>query len=64
MFIPKKFEVDLPNDIYKLLVKYYNNAYKITFVLVTDLVKSRAFKNETSDQLIIVISNVNQFGCI
>ena len=56
MFTPKKSEVKLPDDIYKLLVDYYNNAYEMKFVTVA------AFKKESSDQPIVVLPDIDQFG--
>lgn len=62
MLNPKKSEVKLPDDIYRLLVDYYNNAYKnseLTFVTVGDLI---TFKG--SNRPIVVLPDVDQFGRI
>jgi len=46
MLISNNFKITLPNNIYRLLVNYYNNTYdELEFILVTDLVNSGAFKN-------------------
>jgi hypothetical protein len=62
MLTPKKSEVTLPDDIYRLLVNYYNNAYELEFMSVSDLVESGAF-NQTN-RPIVILPNVDQFGRI
>ena len=41
MMSPKKVEVNLPNEIYNLLVEYYNNAYDLEFVTIAGSIRSR-----------------------
>ncbi|GET58354.1 hypothetical protein GLOIN_2v1879967 [Rhizophagus irregularis DAOM 181602=DAOM 197198] len=38
---PRKQDVILPNNIYKLLVDYYNNVYNLKFVTIADSIESR-----------------------
>lgn len=60
MLNPRKNNVSLPNDIYEILVQYYNNAYNWEFMTI-----SEAASVETiSDDFIVVLPNVNQFGRI
>jgi hypothetical protein len=59
MLIPKNSEVKLPNDIYRLLVDYYNNAYdcsELTFITIGNLI---TFKG--SKWPIVVLPDVDQF---
>ena len=37
MMTPRKLAVDLPNDVYDLLVDYYNNAYDLEFVTIASI---------------------------
>jgi hypothetical protein len=62
MFIPKK-QISLPDTIYELLVKYYNDMYNQKFVSITDFASSN-LSLSNSHQKIIVSSNVTQFGHI
>ena len=41
MLFPKKINVSLPNDVYNILVEYYNAAYDLEFLSIADL----AWKN-------------------
>ncbi|GBC35379.2 hypothetical protein RIR_jg36673.t1 [Rhizophagus irregularis DAOM 181602=DAOM 197198] len=41
MMTPRKHDVILPNDIYNLLVDYYNNVYDLEFVTIADSIESR-----------------------
>jgi hypothetical protein len=62
MLIPKNSEIKLLDNIYRLLVNYYNNAYnssELTFVTIGDLI---TFKG--SKRLIVVLLDVDQFGHI
>ena len=54
--------VILPDVIYRLLVNYYNNAYELEFMFISDLVDSKLF-NQTN-RPIIVLLNIYQFDRI
>jgi hypothetical protein len=56
MMPPKKVNVSLPDDIYTLLVEYYNEAYDSDFF--------RIGEGGQSDNEIIVRPKINQFGRI
>src|SRR5256885_10402594 len=58
MMSPKRMKVALPDDIYDILVEYYNNAYDSEFVTI---VKAAT---ECSSDKIVAWSQVNQFGRI
>ena len=60
--LQSKDNVSLPDDIYKLLVQYYNNAYDWKFVTIKDAVNS--VNSENSEDYIIVLPTVNQYGRI
>ena len=62
MLTPKN-RVLLPNTVYELLVKYYNDTYDWNFVSITDLA-SGGLSSENSDQQIVVLPIVTQFGRI
>jgi len=51
--------VNLPDDLYNLLVEFYNDIYESEFVTIADLIH----KNSSSYQ-IIVRPKINQFGRI
>uniref|UniRef100_U9UPJ4 Transposase domain-containing protein n=1 Tax=Rhizophagus irregularis (strain DAOM 181602 / DAOM 197198 / MUCL 43194) TaxID=747089 RepID=U9UPJ4_RHIID len=57
---PRKQDVILPNNIYKLLVDYYNNVYNLEFVTIADSIESRL----QSRHPIVVRPIINQYGCI
>ncbi len=57
MMSPKKIDVGLPDDIYKLLVEYYNTAYDLSFVTIAESVNS-----SRSNRRIIVRPQIDQFG--
>ncbi len=60
----KKNQVSLPNDIYELLVEYYNVAYdEWEFVTIQDAV-DKVDNNVNSKDYIIVLPVVNQYGRI
>jgi len=42
-----KSDVNLLKEIYELLVDYYNNAYELNFMSVTNLVRSEVNKRST-----------------
>ena len=56
---PKKDHVSLTDDIYKLLVWYYNNAYECKFVTIADMTS-----RDINEEFIVVMPNVNQYGHI
>ena len=58
MMSPKRMNVALPDDIYDILVEYYNNAYDSEFVTIAKAATER------SGDRIVVWPQVNQFGCI
>src|SRR2546421_5570776 len=58
MMSPKRMNVALPDDIYDILVEYYNNAYDSEFVTIAKAVTER------SGDRIVVRPQANQFGCI
>ena len=55
MMSPKRMNVALPDDIYDILVEYYNNVYDFEFAKAA---------TECSSDRIVVRSQVNQFGRI
>ena len=55
MMSPKKERVSLPDNIYKLLVQYYNTAYNQEFVSIAD-----AALRDIDEDFIVVMPNVNQ----
>ena len=59
MLTPSKMNVNLPDDLYNLLVEFYNDIYESEFVTIADLIH----KNSSSYQ-IIVRPKINQFGRI
>jgi hypothetical protein len=59
MMPPRKDRVSLPDDIYELLVQYYNNAYNWNFVTIAD-----AASRDITEDFIVVLPNVNQYGRI
>lgn len=59
MLTPKRLRVDLPDNIYDLLVQYYNDAYDDEFTTIAELVSKRSTSNMRP---IVVRLMVNQFG--
>src|SRR5439155_8211178 len=55
---PKRMNIVLPDDIYDILVEYYNNAYDSEFVTIVKAATER------SGDRIVVRPQVNQFGRI
>ena len=55
MMSPKKINVGLPDDVYKILVDYYNDAYDSEFVSIAELVQ------RSSSIKIVVRPQINQF---
>jgi len=58
MMPPRKLQVNLPDEIYNLLVEYYKNAYGLEFVTIAGSIRSRR------NNPIVVRPQVNQFGRI
>ena len=58
MLSPKRMNVNLPDNVYKCLVDYYNNAYEVKFVTISELSTS------TSDRPNVVMPRINQYGRI
>ena len=58
MMYPKRMNVALPDDIYDILMEYYNNAYDSEFVTIAKAATER------SGDRIVVRPQVNQFGRI
>jgi hypothetical protein len=55
MLTPRKNRVSLPDNIYQILIEYYNNAYEARFISIAESVSA------SSDDF-IVTNMVNQFG--
>jgi hypothetical protein len=62
MLTPKS-RFSLPNPVYELLVKYYNDIYDWDFVTIAELASSDLSSN-TSNQPIVVLPIVTKFGRI
>lgn len=63
MLTLRKNHVSLPDAIYELLVKYYNDTYDLDFVSIAELASSDLLLSN-SQQSIVVLPNVDQFGRI
>jgi hypothetical protein len=66
MLTPKKDRVPLPDDIYDLLIQYYNTAYdasEFEFVTIAGA-SERLISEENSTEFIIVSPNISQYGRI
>ncbi|EXX74048.1 hypothetical protein RirG_054720 [Rhizophagus irregularis DAOM 197198w] len=63
MITPKK-QVSLPDTIYKLLIKYYNDTYNRDFVSIAEFVSNNLTSSNSENQPIVVSPNVSQFGRI
>jgi hypothetical protein len=61
MLAPKKYNVDLPDEIYKTLVEYYKAAYDLEFFSISELAQRNTGR---SDHKIVVRPKINQFGRI
>src|SRR5581483_5810549 len=59
MLHPKKVNVGLLDDIYNLLVNYYNDVYDIKFLTIADSVRNM----QHSEYRIIIRPQINQFRC-
>ena len=62
MLTPRN-RVSLPNNVYELLVKYYNDTYEFNFVSIADLASSDLSLGNFN-QSIVVLPIVTQFGRI
>ena len=56
MLTPRRSRVALPDNIYQILVDYYNNAYELQFVTIAELTST------TPKDSIVVPNMVDQFG--
>ena len=64
MLTPKS-QFSLPNSVYELLVKYYNDTYDLKFVSIAELAASSdLLSSSNSNQLIVVLPIVTKFGRI
>lgn len=61
MLLPKNDNVSLPDNIYNILVKYYNTAYDLEFLSIAESVRRTTGR---SDRRIVVRPQINQFGRI
>ncbi|GES80285.1 hypothetical protein GLOIN_2v1879967 [Rhizophagus clarus] len=55
MLTPRKNRVSLPDDIYRILIEYYSDAYKLKFISIAE--SALAGPND-----IVVTNMVNQFA--
>ena len=64
MLTPRNDRVSLPDDIYELLVYYYNDAYyDLEFVTIADAFDKLILKEE-SEVFIVILLNITQHGRI
>lgn len=63
MLTPRKDHVFLPDNIYDLLVQYYNAAYEWEFVTIAGA-SERLISEESTEDFIVVSPNINQYGRI
>ena len=56
MLTPQKMYVQLPDNMYSLLVKFYKNAYELDFVTLTESIR----RNPNEDFTIVWLI-INQF---
>src|SRR6266496_2150471 len=64
MLTPRNDRVSLPDDIYELLVYYYNDIYyDLKFVIIAGTSDKLILKEELED-FIIVLPNIIQHRCI
>lgn len=59
MLSPKKNNISLPDDIYNILVEYYNAAYELEFLSIAESVRETARYSDR--RFIIVRPQINQF---
>jgi hypothetical protein len=63
---PINEQVDLPDDVFKCLITYYNEAYddiNVEFISMTDFIE-QDLQNEVSNQYTIVQPKIDQCGRI
>jgi hypothetical protein len=58
--LQKKVNVSLPDDIYKLLVQYYNAAYNWKFVTIETAIRIGS-SGDDDENYIVVLPNVTQY---
>src|SRR5438270_7492223 len=64
MLTPRNDRVSLPDDIYKLLVYYYNDIYyDLEFVTIAST-SNKLILEEESEDFIVVLPNIIQHGRI
>ena len=63
MLTPRNDRVSLPDDIYELLVHYYNAAYEWVFVTIAGA-SDKLYLGEESEDFIVVLPNIIQHGRI
>ena len=63
MLTPRNDRVSLLDDIYELLVYYYNTAYDWKFVTIAGASDKLVLKEESED-FIIILPNIVQYGRI
>src|SRR5881227_1337252 len=64
MLTPRNDRVSLPDDIYELLVYYYNDAYyDLEFVIIAGA-SDKLILEEESEDFIVVLPNITQHGRI
>src|SRR5688572_14977306 len=64
MLFPRKINVNLPDEIYSILVDYYNDAYNLKFLSITELAQKTMKTTERSISRFIVRPQINQYGRI
>ena len=60
MLRPEKNNVSLPDNIYNILVEYYNSAYDLKFVSIAEASQ----RGSDRSNRIVIRPQVNQFGRI
>ena len=64
MLTSRNNRVSLSDDIYKLLVYYYNDTYyNLEFVTIASA-SDKLILEEESEDFIVVLPNITQHGCI
>src|SRR5947209_17079374 len=64
MLTPRNDQVSLPDDIYELLVYYYNDAYyDLEFVTIAST-SDKLILEEESEDFIVILPNITKHGCI
>ena len=56
LLTPINEQVDLPNDVFKWLITYYNEAYNnmgVEFILITNLIE-RSLQNDSSNRYSVI----------